>query len=85
MTAPWTHQEAPGKPGFTKDGRLAGAMGDQSYTSVATHPAIKPYVALAAFFLIPVSPLTSHTWYTATVTVTGNQDMQTETWSFTTA
>lgn len=30
---PWTHQETPGKPGFTKDGRIAGAAGDQSYTS----------------------------------------------------
>ena len=29
----WTHQETPGKPGFTKDGQLAGAGGDQSYTS----------------------------------------------------
>ena len=29
----WTHQESPGKPGFTKDGQLAGAGGDQSYTS----------------------------------------------------
>lgn len=30
---PWTHQETPGKPGFTKDGQLTGAGGDQSYTS----------------------------------------------------
>jgi hypothetical protein len=30
---PWTHQETPGRPGFTKDGQLAGAAGDQSYTS----------------------------------------------------
>jgi hypothetical protein len=26
---PWTHQEIPGKPGFTKDGQLAGGAGDQ--------------------------------------------------------
>jgi hypothetical protein len=30
---PWTHQETPGKPGFTKDGQIAGGAGDQSYTS----------------------------------------------------
>lgn len=30
---PWTHQEYAGKPGFTKDGQIAGAAGDQSYTS----------------------------------------------------
>jgi len=29
----WTHQETPGKPGFTKDGQIAGGAGDQSYTS----------------------------------------------------
>jgi hypothetical protein len=29
----WTHQETPGKAGFTKDGQLAGLGGDQSYTS----------------------------------------------------
>ncbi|HEY2542485.1 MAG TPA: hypothetical protein VGH92_05480 [Gaiellaceae bacterium] len=29
----WTHQETPGKPGYTKDGMLAGIGGDQSYTS----------------------------------------------------
>jgi hypothetical protein len=29
---PWTHEEVPGKPGFTKDGQLAGAQGDQAYT-----------------------------------------------------
>jgi hypothetical protein len=29
----WTHQEYPGKPGYTKDGMLAGIGGDQSYTS----------------------------------------------------
>ncbi len=28
----WTHQEVPGKPGYTKEGSLAGAMGDQAYT-----------------------------------------------------
>ena len=28
----WTHQEVKGKPGYTKDGALAGAMGDQAYT-----------------------------------------------------
>lgn len=26
---PWTHVETPGKPGFTKDGQLAGIDGDQ--------------------------------------------------------
>jgi hypothetical protein len=30
---PWTHEETPGRPGFTKDGQLAGGAGDQSYTS----------------------------------------------------
>ena len=25
----WTHQETPGRPGFTKDGQLAGLLGDQ--------------------------------------------------------
>jgi hypothetical protein len=29
----WTHQEIPGKPGFTKDGQFAGLGGDQSCTS----------------------------------------------------
>jgi hypothetical protein len=29
---PWTHEEVAGKPGFTKDGQLAGGAGDQSYT-----------------------------------------------------
>jgi hypothetical protein len=29
---PWTHVEEPGKPGYTIDGRDAGAMGDQAYT-----------------------------------------------------
>lgn len=28
----WTHQETPGRPGFTQDGMLAGVGGDQSYT-----------------------------------------------------
>lgn len=28
----WTHIEAQGKPGFTKDGQLSGLEGDQSYT-----------------------------------------------------
>jgi hypothetical protein len=28
----WTHTEEVGKPGYTQDGRLAGAMGDQAYT-----------------------------------------------------
>ena len=28
----WTHEETPGRPGFTKDGQLAGLSGDQSYT-----------------------------------------------------
>jgi hypothetical protein len=28
----WTHEETRGKPGYTQDGRLAGAMGDQAYT-----------------------------------------------------
>ena len=51
----------------------------------AVHPKIKPYVAPGAYFLIPVSPLAPHTRYTATVTVTGNGDTQTKTWSFTTA
>ena len=27
----WTHEELPGKPGFTKDGQLAGLAGDQAY------------------------------------------------------
>lgn len=29
----WTHKETPGKPGYTRDGMLAGIGGDQSYTS----------------------------------------------------
>ena len=29
---PWTHEEVAGKPGYTKDGMLAGISGDQSYT-----------------------------------------------------
>jgi len=29
---PWTHDEIPGKPGYTKDGALAGIEGDQAYT-----------------------------------------------------
>jgi hypothetical protein len=28
---PWTHVETPGKPGFTKDGQLAGITGDQQH------------------------------------------------------
>jgi hypothetical protein len=28
----WTHEEVPGKRGYTKDGALAGAQGDQAYT-----------------------------------------------------
>jgi hypothetical protein len=27
----WTHEEVPGKPGFTKDGQFAGIAGDQAY------------------------------------------------------
>lgn len=30
---PWTHQETPGKPGYTQDGMMAGIGGDQSYTA----------------------------------------------------
>jgi hypothetical protein len=26
---PWTHEETPGKPGYTKDGQMAGGAGDQ--------------------------------------------------------
>ena len=29
---PWTHDEVPGRAGYTKDGALAGAEGDQAYT-----------------------------------------------------
>jgi hypothetical protein len=49
------------------------------------HPKIRPYVAPGVFFLIPVAPLAAHTRYTATVTVAGQGDTQSKTWSFTTA
>ncbi|MHB8644118.1 MAG: hypothetical protein ACYDA3_14670 [Gaiellaceae bacterium] len=29
---PWTHEEVSGRPGFTKEGQIAAAQGDQAYT-----------------------------------------------------
>lgn len=67
--------------------KLRGPHGPVTVRVVDTaqHPKIKPYVSPGAYFLIPISALAPHTRYTATVTVAGDNDSQTKTWSFTTA
>ena len=78
---PWQYQQqAP----TLKDAKLTGPKGPVPIRVVIPdeHAKIKIYVAPGVFFLIPVSPLAPGTRYTATVTVTGNGDSQTKTWSF---
>ena len=74
----WTHQETPGKPGFTKDGQ---ARGRRRRSVVRERLGIRQPVREPA----PVSPLRSHARHTATATVAGPNDTQTKTWHFTTA
>ena len=47
------------------------------------HPKISPYIAVGAFFLIPVSPLSPQTTYTASATVHSKVGTTiSKTWSF---
>ena len=50
------------------------------------HAKIKPYVAIGTFFLIPLSPLSPQTTYTASATVRSKAGTTiTKTWSFRTS
>lgn len=65
--------------------RLRGPGGPVAIRIVdpTKHPKIKPYVAVGAFFLIPVSPLAPQTTYTASATVGSKAGTTiTKIWSF---
>jgi hypothetical protein len=76
----------PGRPPCRRDGRSPRGPVAIRIVDPTVHAKIKPYVAIGTFFLIPLSPLSPQTTYTASATVHSKAGTTiTKTWSFRTA